>query len=148
MSFENKLLFKLCIIGASIVVGLMIAFIINQTLLYDTAGWSYDSQFVLTRVLVIAFGIIFPAVIIVLSIIGINIYENSEHITLIFGILITILSGFIILEASLGTIFGISDLISYPTYLTFYIVQEVLGLATLGMGVLTLVGGIKNITYR
>jgi len=147
MSFENKLLFKLCIIGASIVVGLMIAFIINQTLLYDTAGWSYDSQFVLTRVLVIAFGIIFPAVIIVLSIIGINIYENSEHITLIFGILITILSGFIILEASLGTIFGISDLISYPTYLTFYIVQEVLGLATLGMGVLTLVGGIKNITY-
>ena len=101
MTDDEEPKFMRAVLWAALLIGGIIGALILQFVQWQMAeslglGWS-KSIFARDRALLIGYGIVVPAIIIALSIIGSKIYEETEYITLIFGIAI----------AAIGTLLAI-----------------------------------------
>ena len=101
MADEEEPKFMKAVLWAALLMGGVIGAIILQSIQWVMAdnlglGWS-EAIFVRDRLLLVGYGIVMPAIVIGLSIIGSKIYEKTEYITLIFGIAI----------AAIGTLLAI-----------------------------------------
>ncbi|MHA1651232.1 MAG: hypothetical protein ACTSYB_13645 [Candidatus Helarchaeota archaeon] len=144
MSDENKKPpFKITLIFASIAIPLMIAAFILNKALWIAAGWTLDLEYLLEQSLIVWFGIVLPASIVVLCIIGLNLYDKSEIISLIFGIIITIIGSLLIIMSIYGLIDNIIGLGIYSSLAGYYTGSIVIMIAALGLAIVILLYGIK-----
>lgn len=119
---EEKPPFMKAIVWCAIIIGLIIVAMINHLLLWKTAeemylGWDTDI-FISETAMLVGWGIVVPSIFIALSIIGLKIYEQTEIITLIFGIGI----------AAIGTITAIISGVQIATNTGFAIERWSIGL--------------------
>lgn len=101
MADEEEPKFMKAVLWAALLIGGVIGGMILQSIQWVMAdnlglGWS-EAVFIRDRLILIGYGIVVPAIVIGLSIIGSKIYKETEYITLIFGIII----------AAIGTLLAI-----------------------------------------
>lgn len=101
MADEEEPKFMKAVLWAALIIGGVIGAVILQGVQWRMAdylglGWT-EIVFRRDRALLIGYGIVVPAIVIALCIIGKKIYEETESITLIFGIAI----------AAIGTLLAI-----------------------------------------
>jgi hypothetical protein len=143
--------FTSAIVYAAIIIGIMITVLILHTILWQVTGWTPNAKFAFEEAIMVGWGIVFPAVLIVVAIVGSKIYEKSEYIPLIFGIIITAMGGILILISGLYIYTSISDTITWvpslPQTAGIYITLIIFSFVGLALSILILLGGIKHITY-
>ncbi|TFG05583.1 MAG: hypothetical protein EU536_01715 [Promethearchaeota archaeon] len=150
MAEEDQSRFKLVIICAAIFIGIIIVVAIIHTILWDIAGWTHNAKFLAEKVLMVGWGMVFPAILMVAAIIGSKIYEKSEYIPLIFGIIITVMGGILALILGIvsGTVIGdaITWVPSLPQTAGIYITFIILVFVGIAIAIIILVNGAKVIT--
>ncbi len=153
MSIEETPPFKKAIIWSALIIGGMIAAVIVHFILWLVAdglglGWDH-SDFVRDRVLMIGWGIVFPAIIVAVAIIGLKIYEETEYITLIFGIAIAAMGTVLIILTALQISANVGQLIDklgdgVEGFYIFFIIISAVGV---GFSVMVALAGKGVIKY-
>ncbi|MHA1266608.1 MAG: hypothetical protein ACTSRS_15335 [Candidatus Helarchaeota archaeon] len=90
MAEEDKPPFLRVVIWAALIIGFMVAILIVMSIQWQMAdglglGWD-RAYYIRDRTLLVSWGIVVPAILITIAIIGSKIYKQTEIITLIFGI--------------------------------------------------------------
>ncbi len=116
---------------------------------YYIAPYSPDYSYGVVRIIIITWGIVFPAIVITLCIIGVRIYEESEYITLAFGIAITAIAGILSFIAAYWTVNNIIQLVgsisSYPPLIPVFAGQIALVAVILAMQIKAIIAGVRLI---
>lgn len=151
MAEETKPSFTVLIVCAAIIIGIMITVLILHRILWDIAGWTLNTKFFVEQTIMVGWGIVLPAILIVIAVVGSKIFDQSEYIPLIFGIIITVLGGLFILASGFYMYFSISDTIQFvptePQTLPIYVALIIFAIASLPISIIILMRGIKLITY-
>jgi hypothetical protein len=104
---------------------------------YYIAPYTIDAEYRVVSVIIITWGIVFPAIVITLCIIGVRIYEQSEYITLAFGIAITAISSILTFIAAYWTVTNTIQLVEsisiYPELIPVFAGQVALVAVILAM---------------
>lgn len=139
--------FTSTIIYAAIIIGVMITVLILHAILWQVAGWPLSAKYALEQAIFVGWGIVFPAILIVVAIVASKIYDKSEYIPLIFGIIITAMGGLLVLAAGFYVVLSIGDaaywIPSLPQTTGIYITFIIFSFVGLAIAILILIGGIK-----
>lgn len=150
MAQEKTPNFTSIIIYAAIIIGVMITALILHAVLWQVAEWPLDAKFAGETAVMVGCGIVLPAVLIVTAIVGPKVYDKSEYMPLIFGIIITVMGGLLVLFAGIYIGNSIGDTIYWvpllPQTTGIYITMIILSFVGLAFSILILVAGIKLIT--
>jgi hypothetical protein len=146
MSIEEKPPFKRVIVCTAVIVAMMIIVLIAHRLLYHYAGWPFDYEFFFERFAIITGGIVFPIILLILSIIGLSTYTKTASIPLIFGIIIAIISTILTIVAALWTGYDIVELVTDP-HVGFNGLITAGTVVSLLMGIFCMIAGIQLIKY-
>ncbi len=144
---EDKPKYTRIIVCTAIVIGVIMVALILHAILWEYAGWSHDAEFYGERFLMTTWGIVIPAIVMVIAIVGAKIHEKSQYIDLIFGIATTVLAALAVLVTALRLPSNIAELVHPPSAIGFYIGFTSITVASLALAILILVSGIKLITY-
>ena len=103
---------------AAIIIGVIIAVIIVTRIQWDIAvplyGWDTD-KLIRDTALLVGWGIVVPAIVITLAIVGSKIYEQTEYITLIFGIAFAVIGTLIAIMTGIQIGVQIGELVEKST---------------------------------
>ena len=150
MAEQNTPKFTSTIIYAAILIGAMITVLILHAVLWQIAGWSLSAKYFFEQAIMIGWGIVFPAILIVVAIVAPKIYDKSEYMPLIFGIIITVMGGLLILASGFYIVLSIGDaaywIPSLPQTTGIYITFIIFSFVGLAFSILILLGGIKLLT--
>jgi hypothetical protein len=144
---EDQPKYTRIIVCTALVIGVIVVALVLHAILWDYAGWSYDSEYYGERFLMTTWGIVIPAIVMTIAIIGTKIHEKSKYIDLIFGIAITVLAALATLVSALRLPSNIFELIAPPSAIGFYIGFTIISTVCLALAIIILVSGIKLITY-
>ena len=135
------------IVCCAFVIGVIAVALALHAILWEYAGWPHDAEFYGERFLMTTWGIVIPAIVMVIAIVGAKIHEKSQFIDLIFGIAITVLAALSVLVTALRLPSNIVELIHPPSAIGFYIGFTLITVSCLALAIIILVSGIKLITY-
>ena len=144
---EDKPKYTRIIVCTAIVIGVIVVALTLHAILWEYADWSYGSEFYGERILMTTWGIVIPAIVMVIAIVGAKIHEKSQYIDLIFGIGITVLAALSVLVTALRLPSNIVELIDPPSAIGFYIGFASITIICLALAIIILISGIKLITY-
>ncbi|NVM52616.1 MAG: hypothetical protein HWN66_02850 [Candidatus Helarchaeota archaeon] len=151
MSSEEEPDFSKPKIASIIILSGMIAALILHRVLWEYADWTLTFFFVRERRAMLGLGVLIPACVLALTIVGPKIYDKSEYISLIFGIALIAIGGILIIVTAVQIVNNIGDLIdklgNVPNVTGFYITYIIIAIAGAGLSVLILLGGIDLIKY-
>ncbi|MHA1315026.1 MAG: hypothetical protein ACTSRB_14080 [Candidatus Helarchaeota archaeon] len=162
MKFDFKEMMKqiipyiVCIVGASISIGLVFSEIIVHYTLFEIANWNPLSNIdfwmgIIASLLGMSFGTAIIVIALVSWVLDHIFRENFKYITLIASIIILILAAVGIIIGIFSGIMVLGNIATYPQYVMFYLVETaliitaggVLGISTLG-GILVLLRYFKQ----
>ena len=118
---------------------------------YYIAPYDPGYEYGVVRIIIITWGIVFPAIVITLCIIGVRIYEQSEYITLAFGIAITAIAGILSFIATYWTVNNTISLVksidTYPELIPIFAAQIALVAVILAMQIKSIIAGVRLIQF-
>ena len=146
--FMKVVLWAAILLGSMIVV--LILHFISWNIGISVYGWS-TSSFGRDTALLIGWGIVVPAIIIVLAIVGTKIYEQTKIITLLFGIAFAALGTLIAIVSGVQIAVQTGDLIikavTEPLVAPFYVVFVIMSAIGVVFGLLIGFKGKAVINY-
>ncbi|MDD1777373.1 MAG: hypothetical protein LUQ65_04325 [Candidatus Helarchaeota archaeon] len=144
---EDQPKYTRIIVCTAFVIGIIAFALVLHTILWAYAGWTHDAEFFGERFFMTTWGIVIPAIVMVIAIVGAKTHQKSPYLDLIFGIIITILAALSTLVSALRLPSNIGELISPPSAIGFYIGFTLVTTVCLALAIVILVSGIKLITY-
>ena len=129
------------------IVGMALAFALNWVL-WIVADWSSSlTQLLFQNITLISFGIVFPIIVLILSVVGSNNYQKSDYVVLFLGIAILVLSAIVLTYSLFWILKFISYFINNIEYAPFYLGILACIILTHIMQVKSLISGTKLIKH-